>query len=154
MLVATDRNQRFDARRHAGFDVLGAEVAGVSQQCLGRAPPGGQRLQRRQRRLHLLLIVAGLGDILCEDQHRLGVDHGLTVVALIKAAAGYLHDARVFVGQINLIVGAWTGLRRLGRLAAGLLAGGLLLGFALGQLGLVLGLFKLVAGLGTRFDHR
>jgi hypothetical protein len=51
----------------------------------------------------------------------------LGVVTLIEAAAGDLHDARVFIRQIHLLLVFHGAGRRFGPSAARLLAGALLL---------------------------
>ncbi len=79
-----------------------------------------------------------------DHHHRVDVHAGLRVVALLEAATGHRHDARLFVRQVDLVavLGARRG--RHGILAARLLAG-VALGTALGLLGLELLLLQLVA---------
>ena len=114
--------------------------------------PLRERPELGHHRRDLLLVVGRLGHLRDHDQHGLGIDHRLGVVALLESAAGDLHDAGVFVGQIDLVVRARTRLGRLRWLASGLLAGGLFLGLTRGQFGVILGLLPLEALFGLRFD--
>ena len=50
-------------------------------------------------------------------------DISLSVVALIEPTTGDLHDARVFIGQVDLILLPYTTRWGLRRTATGLLAG-------------------------------
>ena len=107
-----------------------------------------------QHRLDLLLVVGRLNHIGRHHQQAARRHRRLRVVALIEAAARHRHDARLFVGEIDLIVRPRPLGRRLRRLAAGLLARGRRLGRARRELGLMLGLLARVALLGARFDLR
>ncbi len=51
----------------------------------------------------LLLVVRGLNNIGGNHQKAALRHRSLRVVALLEAAAGYRHDARLFVGEIDLI---------------------------------------------------
>jgi hypothetical protein len=141
-----------DAGGRAALEVLLAVITGVGQQRIDRAERLGQGVEARQGGADLLLVVGVIGDVLRDDQVRLGVDVGLCVVGLLEAAAGGGHDARLRVGEADLILGPRAGLGRFGRLAAGLPAGALGTGFALGQLAFVLGLLGLEARLRAGFD--
>ena len=79
---------------------------------------------------------------------------GLGVVALIEAAAGHRHDARLLVGQVDLVVGARPLDRRFGRLAAGLFPARLRLRLPRREPGFVLRLLARMAFLGPRLDLR
>lgn len=146
--VPANGKQWLDPGGLTDFDVLFTEVAGIAQQLPRLVQPLGERLELGQHRRDLFLVVARLGHMRRHDQHGFAIDQRLGVVALLEAAPGHLHDARVFVGQIDLFVRVRADLRRLRRLAAGFLATGL----ALGQLGLILGLLPLEAFPGPRFD--
>ena len=152
MRFAPECEQRFDAGRDTGADVRLAGVAGVGEQRGGRAEGLGQRTQGLEHGHELALVVARLGQAGGEHQHRVGVDRGLRVVALLKAPARCRHDARVRIGEIDLVAGLGTALRRARRLAAGFLAGAPGVVLARGELGLVLGLFGCQALGGARFD--
>jgi hypothetical protein len=93
-----------------------------------------------------------LHEVGCNHQQAVCRHHGLRVVALLKPAARYRHDARVLVGQIDLIAGPGTRRRRGGRLAAGLLAARLGLGLARRDLGFILRLLAGKALAGARLD--
>ena len=72
-----------------------------------------------------------------------GIDRSLGVVALIKPAAGYRHDARLFIRQVDLLFVLDRAAGRGRRTPTGLLAGALLLFGARCQLLLILGLLLL-----------
>jgi hypothetical protein len=95
--------------------------------------------------------VGVIGDVLFDDQVRLGIDPGLRVVGLLEAAGGG-HDARLGVGEADLVLRTRAGLGGLGRPTAGLFAGALGALFARGELALVLGLLGLETRLRTRLD--
>jgi hypothetical protein len=80
-----------------------------------------------------------------------GRHHRLRVVALFKPAARHWHDARVFVGQIDLVLGLRTFERWNRWLAARLLARLFDLGLPRRLLGAMLGHLPLEALLGARF---
>src|SRR5438876_10185827 len=82
-----------------------------------------------------------------DDQHRLGIDRCLRVVALLEASTRDGHDARVLVREADMVAVARVFLGRLGVLDAGLLAR-IALGLAALELGLLLLLlgFLLIAG--------
>ena len=65
----------------------------------------GQRLQLLEHRRYLLLVVGHLHNLRDQNQHGLGVDHGLSVVALLEAPSGNRHDPRFFVGEVDLVLG-------------------------------------------------
>lgn len=79
---------------------------------------------------------------------------GLRIVALLEPATRHGHDARVRVGQIDLIGGTRPLDRRRRRLTPRLLAGGLGLGLPRRQLGLMLGLLARETLLSPRHDRR
>ena len=76
----------------------------------------------------------------------------LRVVALLETAAGYRHDARLFVGEIDLIGKQRTLRRGPRRLAAWLLASGRSLGLPRCEFGLMLGLLAREAFFAARLD--
>src|SRR6266480_1780582 len=76
----------------------------------------------------------------------------LRVVALLETAAGYRHDARLFVGEIDLIGKQRTLRRGPRRLAAWLLARGRSLGLPRCEFGLMLGLLAREAFFAARLD--
>jgi hypothetical protein len=78
----------------------------------------------------------------------------LGVVGLIESTAGDLHDARVLVGQIDLIFLLHSTGWGLGRAAAGLPSRALFLLCARGQLGLMFNLLARKALLRSRLDLR
>ena len=91
-------------------------------------------------------------DIAGEHQQAVVRHRGLCIVALLEAAAGYRHDPRILVGQVDLVAGPGTRHRRRRRLAAGLSAARSGLGLARRHLGFV---FRLLAGkalAGPRLD--
>src|SRR3546814_4797813 len=59
----------------ADVDIVRAKVAGIGQQLLRLIQTFGQRLHCVQHRRDLLFVVAGLGEVWCQDQHRFAVDH-------------------------------------------------------------------------------
>ncbi len=148
--IAFDRNQRRDLDGVTGRDVLLAEVTRIRQESVWLVQSCGIGLHLLHHRLDLLLVVGGLGDMRDEDQHRFGIDHRLGVVALLETAAGHLHDPRLFVGQVDLIIRARAGLGRLRWLAARLLAGRRFLLCARNHLGGVFCLLRFVAFLRPR----
>ncbi len=81
--------------------------------------------------------------------------HGdLSIVMLIHAfVRAVFHDARVRIGEVVLILVARSRRRRLGGTSAGLASGLPSFLFSLSQLGGILGLFRRIAFLGTRFQH-
>src|SRR5258705_11295467 len=76
----------------------------------------------------------------------------LRVVALLETAAGYRHDARRFVGEIDLIGKPRARRRGPRRLAAWLLARGRSLGLPRCEFGLMLGLLAREAFFAARLD--
>lgn len=123
MASAAHGNQRFDLGRCALLDVGLADIPVVNQHPPGAAQLLRQRLELRDHRRQLLLVVARLRHRVGYHQQAAGSDHGLGVVALIEPTTGDLHDARVFIGQVDLILLPYATRRRLGRTATGLLAG-------------------------------
>src|SRR6266852_1958223 len=152
MRLAAQRNHRIDLCRSAQRHIGVAEVTVVRQQCLRLSQIGRQCLDPLQHRLDLLLVVGGLNHLRGDHEKAVGCHHRLSVVALLEPAARHRHDARLFVGQIDLIGWQRTFRRGLGRLAAGLLAGGLGLRLPRRQLGLMLGLLSLIPLLGPGFE--
>jgi hypothetical protein len=88
--------------------------------------------QHCQHRLDLLAVVACLRHEARNDEHAAGVDCRLRVVALVEAATG-LHDARLLVRQVDLILVLRAADRRLRNLAARSLSS-VALGLTLGEL--------------------
>ncbi len=154
MAFPAGRDQRRDLGLGAGVHVGLAEVAAVRQQGLGRAQRLGKAGERFQRRLDLSLVVGGLDHVVGDHQQAVGRHQGLGVVGLFEAAAGHRHDARVRVGQIDLVLRPGPGHRRLGWTAARLAARLLGLLRARLELRLVLGPFPLKAFARPRLDHR
>ena len=152
MRLTPHGDQRFDPRFLASRDIRRAEIARVRQQRFGVAQCFRQRADLVQHRLDLPLVVRGLNHIDGDDQQASRGDGGLRVVALVEAAAGHRHDARFFVGEIDLIVRPRPLGWRLWRLAAGLLARGRRLGRARREFGFMLGKLPRMALLGARLD--
>ena len=96
-----------DQRRVTGRHIGGAEVTGIGV-------PG-------QHRFKLAVVVACLNHV---RRH-----HGLRIVALVKTAIGDLHDARPFIGEVDLFVGLGPMARRRRWLAAELFTRPLALSF-------------------------
>ena len=101
-----------------------------------------------------MLVIWGLNHIDSNHQQTSRRHGGLRVVALFEAASRHRHDARVFVGEINLIARQRPLGWRLRRLAAGLLARGRMLGVARREFGFILRHLARVAFLGARLDLR
>src|SRR5665254_3677 len=80
-----------------------AEIAGIGQQRFGLAQFFRQGVDLAEHRFELLLVVRGLNNIGGNHQKAALRHRSLRVVALLEAAAGYRHDARLFVGEIDLI---------------------------------------------------
>ncbi len=112
----------------------------------------GQRSELVQHRLKLPLVVGGLRYVGRHHQQAALGHHCLRIVALIEPAAGHRHDARGFVGQIDLIRGQRSFHRRLRRLATGRAASGLGLRFPRCKLCLIFGVVPLEAFLRAGFD--
>src|SRR5713226_261872 len=102
MRLAAQRNHRIDLCRSAQRHIGVAEVTVVRQQCLRLSQIGRQCLDPLQHRLDLLLVVGGLNHDRGAHQKAVGCHHRLSVVALLEPVAGHRHDARLFVGQIDL----------------------------------------------------
>ena len=98
--------------------------------------------------------MAGLDDVVDDHQHAAGGDRRLGIVGLLEAAAGDRHDARLLIGQVDLVLWIGPRRRRLRRLAARLAAGFLGLLRARLQLRFMLGLRASVALLRPRLDLR
>src|SRR6266481_1560106 len=117
----------------------------------------GQRWMMRlsahgEHRFELLLVVRGLNNIDGNHQKTALRHCSLRVVALLETAAGYRHDARLFVGEIDLIGKQRTLRRGPRRLAAWLLARGRSLGLPRCEFGLMLGLLAREAFFAARLD--
>jgi hypothetical protein len=97
-------DQRINPDCLACAHVRRAEIANVRQQHVRFAQFVRKRIEIIQYRFDLLLVVGGLNHIRGDRQQAVR-RHRLRVVALLEAAAGYRHDARVFIGQIDLIRG-------------------------------------------------
>ena len=113
---------------------------------------GGERGEFLQHGFDLLFVVGRLRKTCGHHQHAVGRDRGLRVVTLLKATARHLHDARVFVGEVDLIDRTRAFFRRGRRLATGLFARRALVGFTLGELVFLFGFFLLVAHCCTSQD--
>ena len=142
LALPTLRDHWIDLRRSAERYVGFAEVAGVRQQRLRLAQIRRQGTDPLQHRLDLLRIVGRLDHLRGDHQKAVRRHRRLGIVALLEPAACYRHDARLFVGQIDLIRWQRTFHRGVGRLASGLLARGFGLRLPRRELGLVLGLLR------------
>src|SRR5271154_3962989 len=138
MRLTAHGNQRFDPRLLASLDIRRAEITRVRQQRFGFAQFFGQGADLAEHGLELLLVVWRLNDIDSNHQHASHRHGGLRVITLLKAAAGHRHDARLFVGEIDLIARLRSFGRRRRRLAAWLLARGRNLGLARREFGFML----------------
>src|SRR5712675_83413 len=105
-----------------------------------------------EHRFELLLVVRGLNNIDGNHQKTALRHCSLRVVALLETAAGYRHDARLFIGEIDLIGKQRTLRRGPRRLAAWLLARGRSLGLPRCEFGLMLGLLAREAFFAARLD--
>lgn len=107
-----------------------------------------------EHRRALLLVVGRLGDHRHKHLNGLSIDHRLGVLTCLEATAGYGHDARFLVGEVDLVCGTRTGRGRCAWLTAGLVATGRGLGGA-GEFGLVIGLHagKVLDGARIDLDH-
>ncbi len=141
MRLALHRQQRLDSRLHAGEHVRLAAKTVVGNEGLHVAKRPGQRRNLLERGHHFALVIAGLRDVRGDHHHRLDVHAGLGVVALLEAAAGHRHDARLLVRQVDLVAVLGSGLGRL-RVPPARLLPGLALGPALGLFGLELLLLR------------
>src|ERR1700687_4580422 len=151
VLLATHRDQRLDLVLHAGLDVGFTAVARVGKQGIDLTQALGEGFQLLEHGLKLLLVDAGVSKPGAHNQQAFGVHRDLRVIGLVKAPAGHRHDARIGIGQIDLVLGPRPGLGRLGFDSAGLFAG-LALALAPLPLGLVGGLLALEALLGALLD--
>ena len=93
------------------------------------------------------LVVGGLADPGADDQARGGLHAGLGVVGLLKAVLGF-HNPAVGVGEVDLVGGLRGRIGGLRRTTSWRFACGRGRGAA-GELGLVLGLLGLEAGVGA-----
>jgi hypothetical protein len=98
----------------AALGILLVAIAAVGEQRVDRASNLGQRLEALQGRGNLLLVVGVIGDVLSNDQVRLGIGAGLGVVGSRAAAAGGGHDARCGIAEADLFLGLRARLGRLG----------------------------------------
>ena len=162
MLIPGYRDQRVDLGRFTRLKVLLAEETRVGNHVRYRSQRLGLCRERLQHRLDLLLVVRCLRHPGTDHQHGRGIHRRLGVVGLFEPTARHRHDARLFVGEIDLVGGLRPGFRSLGQLAARLLASLGFLGSATGHLLVVLGLLSLIAfrgpcgnlGLGNRHDRQ
>ncbi len=152
MRLTAHGDQRLDPRLRASRDIRRAEIARVRQQALGLAQLIGKSPDLVQHRFELLLVVGRLAHRARHHQQASRRNRGLSVVALVEAAAGHRHNARVFIGQVDLVIGTRPLDRRLGRPAAGLFPARLGLRLPRRELGFVLRLFARMAFLGPRLD--
>jgi len=154
MASASHRDQRFDLDRRATLDVGLTEIATVGEYPFGATQFLRQRLDLLDHRHQLFFVVGCLRDFGGHDEHAAGRHDRLGVVTLVKAATGDLHDARVFIRQIHLVLvlhatSGWSG-----RAAARLLAGALFLLGACSKFALMFGLVALQTLLCSRLDRR
>ena len=152
MAAAPQGNQRLDARSLTALDVRLAQIPIVREDDLGAAQFLGQSPKLLDHRQELLFVVGRLGDFRGHDQHAAGRHKRLRVVALIKAATADLHDARLFIRQIDLVLVTHPASGRFGRGAARLLTGAPLLLGSRRQLALMLGLLARQTLRGPRLD--
>lgn len=82
----------------------------------------GLRLKRRQHQINLRFVVGGLRHADRNHPHRRRIHPDLGVVRWFKTATGYRHEARFFIGQIDLIIVPCSGLGGFERLASQFLA--------------------------------
>ena len=146
------RDQRLDPCRFAGRHIGRAEIAVVAEHRFRPAQFCRQSADLAEHRFELLLVVRGLNDIAGNHQQAARRHRGLRVVALLETAARYGHDARLFVGQIDLIGRQRTLRPGPRRLAAWLLARGRSLGLPRREFGLMLGLLAREAFFAARLD--
>ena len=154
MRLTPDGDQRVDPRLLARLDIPRAEITRVRQQRFGLAQFRGQGFDLVQHRLDLLLVVGSLNHIHSNPQHASCRHSGLCIVALLEAATGCRHDARLFIGEIDLIARQQSLGWRLRRLAARLPARRRGLGRARREFGFMLGQFSRVTLPGPRFNLR
>ena len=102
---ALHRQHGHDCLRLAGIHVGRTEVTRVTQQRRNLSEHLWKGLNLIQYRSNFALVVGGLRDVQCHHQHRLGIDRGLGVVALLEAPARGGHDARLFVREVDLVAG-------------------------------------------------
>jgi hypothetical protein len=143
MAAASHGNQRFDLGPRAVIDVDLTEISAISEDALGSTELFGKRLDLLDHWHQLLIVVGRLRDLGGDDQHAAGGHDRLRVVAPVKAAASDLHDARVFIRQIDLILRAHTARWWLRRSTGRLLARAFLLLGARSHFSLVFGLLAL-----------
>ncbi len=141
MRLTAHGDQRFDSRLLASGDIRRAEIAHIRQQAFGLAQFFGKSLDLIQHRFALLLVVGRLAHSARHHQQASRRHRGLGVVALVEAAAGHGHDARLFIGQVDLVIRARPLDRGFGRLAPGLFPARLGLRLPRRELGCVLPLF-------------
>jgi hypothetical protein len=110
---------------------------------------GGKLVQHRRK---LPLVVGRLDDLGRDHQQTTRHHDRLGVVARLEATARHRHDARLLVGQIDLVGRQGTFDRRLGRLAPGLPTSRRSLGVARRKPGFMVGLLAFEAFLGPCFD--
>src|SRR6202040_1637237 len=152
--LTAHRDYGYDAGLRAGFDVVGAEIAGVREQILDLAQFLGQCRDLLQHWFDLALVVGRLYNIGRYNQQASRRHRRLRVVALLEPAARPRHDARLFVRQIDLIARPRSFERRLRRLAARLLARRRDLGLARRHFDFVLRHLARIALLRPRLDRR
>ena len=154
MPIAPCGKQGLDVCLEAMLNVGRAEVAVVGQQLFHATQLLGQASDHFEHWLDLLLVSGHLRHGGRHNQHALGIDRGLRVVALLKTLALGGHDARISIGEINLVGGAHTRTGRCGRLAARFLSSARGLVLARFHLRIKLGFLLGIALGGTRLDLR
>ena len=87
------------AEREVGRGV----IAGIGQHHPGHAHGRGGRFQMLRGRSDLPLVVDGIADMRRDNQMAVIVDHRLGIVGLLETV-GRLHDPRLGVGQVHLIL--------------------------------------------------
>ena len=85
-------------------------IAGIGQHRPGHAHGRGGGFQMLQGRSDLLFVVDGIADMRRNNQMAAIVDHRLGVVGLLETV-GRLHDPRLWVGQVHLILRSGSRLR-------------------------------------------
>jgi hypothetical protein len=153
MCLPLHRNQRGQSLLTTWLDVGLGEVPRVRDQ-VDRLPQFDQQgLELREDGCHLLCVMARLHGVGGHAQYTVRVYRNLTVVALIKSATGYVHDAGGFVGQLDLVFLLCARYRWSRHLAARGRVAFLRFGCTRIQLGLVVGLLRIEPVFGMLFDR-
>ena len=128
-----------------------AEVAVVHCYRFGLSDFSRHRVQGRQG---FPFIIGMIGEAMGHDQHTFLIGGHLHIVVLVKAIIrAVLHNPRIGIGEVVLILVAGTGFGRFGWTAFGFVM--TLAGFASAffQFGFILGFFRSVAFVGASFQN-